>query len=51
MGTPYTQGKTGSNRAGGHTAGGVGLPANAKPGATSKVNNRHANLKTRTHGK
>ena len=50
MATPFTKGKKGTNRAGGHTSTGVHVPAGAKMGSTSKANNRVGGLKKRMTG-
>lgn len=53
MAVPYTEGKSGipvATDSRGHTAQGVTLNPGEKAAATSKRNNRHADLNTRTHG-
>lgn len=50
MATPYTKGKSGSNKAGGHTSHGTVLPKGAAPGAGSNTNTRIGSLGKRMHG-
>ena len=49
---PFTEGKCGNPTAchEGWTSMGTGLPKDANPGVTSKVNNRMGELTLRTHG-
>lgn len=52
MAVPYTAGKNSIASAShkGHTSRGTGLDAGQAAPATSKRNNRHADLATRNHG-
>lgn len=50
MAVPYTKGKKGSTRSGGHTSIGNTPAPNNSAGSTSKANNRTGTLKKRTHG-
>lgn len=50
MATPFTSGKDGSNKSGGHTTRGHNIPAGGSQASTSAKNTRIGNLKKRTHG-
>lgn len=50
MATPFTNGKDGSNKSGGHTSQGHNIPAGGKQASTAASNTRVGTLKKRTKG-